>query len=232
MYSNIIYRHITCWCEVPNPAGQHTVSTCTEHVLWVTGKTDVRRSASFVMMCRNTQCTILWTQKTYFNVVTEQRDKNTSKLLGSDAEVTGTREIRAPACASPNHSCKLASSALQNRQPVWSSNAHGRHIESHAGPQQNVKNDLKYFEKMTNSYNNFKFPKILHKEFLSAELSLEANISWGRKNPLRQGKERNARRWQEDGKKEEPRWKPLRKRHGPQTIQSLSPPLTSIRKKV
>lgn len=92
MYSNIIYRHITCWCEVPNPAGQHTVSTCTEHVLWVTGKTDVRRSASFVMMCRNTQCTILWTQKTYFNVVTEQRDKNTSKLLGSDAEVWRERE--------------------------------------------------------------------------------------------------------------------------------------------
>lgn len=61
------------------------------------------------------------------------------------------------------------SSALQNRPPVWSSNAHGRHIESHAGPQQKVKNDLKYFEKMTNSYNNFKFPKILHKEFLSAE---------------------------------------------------------------
>ena len=82
MYSNIIYRHITCWCEVPNPTGQHTVSTCTEHVLWVTGKTDVRRSTSFVMMCRNTQCTILWTQKTYFKVVTEQRDKNTSKLLG------------------------------------------------------------------------------------------------------------------------------------------------------
>ena len=92
MYSNLIYRRITCWCEVPNPAGQHTVSTCTEHVLWVTGKTDVRRSASFVMMCRNTQCTILWTQKTYFNVVTEQRDKNTSKLLGSDAEVWRERE--------------------------------------------------------------------------------------------------------------------------------------------
>ena len=88
MYSNIIYRRITCWCEVPNPAGQHTVSTCTEHVLWVTGKTDVRRSASFVMMCRNTQCTILWMQKTYFNVVTEQRDKNTSKwsMVGDQSQ--------------------------------------------------------------------------------------------------------------------------------------------------
>lgn len=171
VYSNIIYRRITCWCEVPNPAGQHTVSTCTEHVLWVTGKTDVRRSASFVMVCRNTQCTILWTQKTYFNVVTEQRDKNTSKLLGSDTEVWREREkyARPHVPVLITRAKVQTSSALQNRPPVWSSNAHGRHIESHAGPQQNVKNDLKYFEKMTNSYNNFKFPKILHKEFLSAE---------------------------------------------------------------
>lgn len=50
---------------------------------------------------------------------------------------------------------------------------------------------------MTNSYNNFKFPKILHKEFLSAELSLEANISWGRKTLW--GKEK--REMHEDDKK-------------------------------
>lgn len=103
--------------------------------------------------------------------MTEQRDKNTSKLLGSDAEVWREREkyARPHVPVLITRAKVQTSSALQNRPPVWSSNAHGRHIESHAGPQQNVKNDLKYFEKMTNSYNNFKFPKILHKEFLSAE---------------------------------------------------------------